>query len=108
MRRYGIMIFFTFTPLAQLLMLKQHYEVLPQLPAGTIKPGILQFQLIVLSLMLIIGIISTLLDVTHNKTYESENIVEWNFSLLLNMYFFAMIFIWKNFRYSLKNHNNSL
>jgi len=102
------MIFFTFTPLAQLLMLKQHYEVLLLLPAGTIKPGLLQFQLIVLILMLLIGIISTLLDVTQNKTYESENIVEWNFSLLLNMYFFAMIFIWKNFRYSLKNHNNSL
>lgn len=107
MRRYGIMVFFTFTPLAQLLMLKQHYEILPLLPAGTIKPGLLQFQLIVLILMLLIGIISTLLDVTQNKTYESENIVEWNFSLLLNMYFFAMIFIWKNFRYSLNNHNNS-
>ena len=107
MRRYGIMIFFTFTPLAQLLLLKQHYKILPSISAGTIKPAALKFQLIVLLLMLMIGILSTLLDVSHNKTYQSENIVEWNFSLLLNMYFLAMVFIWKDYRYSLNNHSSS-
>jgi len=111
MRRYGIMIFFTFTPLAQLLLLKQHYDFLPSMSGGfikpiTIKPGVLHYQLIVILLMLIIGIISIILDVTQNKTYESENIVEWNFSLLLNLYFIGMIFIWKDYRYSLKNDSS--
>jgi len=106
MRRYGIMLFFTLTPLAQLLMLKQHYNILPSLPEGVIKPRVLQYQLTVLLLMLFIGIISTTLEATHNKTYESENIVEWNFSLLLNMYFLGMIFIWKDFRYYLKNDSS--
>lgn len=106
MRRYGIMLFFTLTPLAQLLMLKQHYDILPSLPEGVIKPRVLQYQLTVLLLMLFIGIISTTLEVTHNKTYESENIVEWNFSLLLNMYFLGMIFIWKDFKYYLKNDSS--
>jgi len=111
MRRYGIMIFFTFTPLAQLLMLKQHYNILQSntesiAKPNTIKTGALQYQLIVLCLMLIIGIISLILDITQNKTYESENIVEWNFSLLLNMYFIGMIFIWKNYRYFLKNDSS--
>ena len=103
MRRYGIMIFFTFTPLAQLLMLKQHYNILPSIPEFAIKPRVLHYQLFILLLMLIIGIISITLDVTQNKTYESENIVEWNFSLLLNMYFIGMIFIWKDYRCYLKN-----
>ena len=103
MRRYGIMIFFIFTPLAQLLMLKQHYNILPSMSEGAIKPRVLQYQLFVLLLMLVIGIISIILNVTQNKTYESENIVEWNFSLLLNMYFAGMIFIWKDYRYYLKN-----
>lgn len=103
MRRYGIMIFFTFTPLAQLLLLKQHYNILASMPACAIKPGILNFQLIILLLMLIIGTTSTILDATGNKTYVTENIVEWNFSLLLNMYFLAMIFLWKDYRYYLKN-----
>ncbi len=107
MRRYGIMIFFTLTPLAQLLMLEQHYNILPSLPDGTIKPAVLKYQLFVLLLMLIIAIISTTLEATQNKTYESENIVEWNFSLLLNMYFLGMIFIWKDYRYYLENNTNS-
>jgi hypothetical protein len=102
MRRHGIMVFFTFTPLAQLLMLSQHYNISVSKPEGTIKPWVLHYQLFILLLMLIIGIISITLDVTQNKTYESQNIVEWNFSLLLNMYFLAMIFIWKDYRYYLK------
>ena len=103
MRRFGIMIFFTLTPLAQLLMLNQHYNILRKKPEVSIKPRVLQYQLIVLLLMLIIGIISTLLGVTQNKTYESENIVEWNFSLLLTLYFAGMIFIWKDLRHSFTN-----
>ena len=106
MRRYGIMVFFTFTPLAQLLLLKQHFNILPSLPEGTLNPRVLQYQLVVLLLMLLIGIISTSLDATQSKTYESENIVEWTFSLLLNLYFIGMIFIWKDYRYYLKNESS--
>ncbi len=105
MRRYGIMVFFTFTPLAQLLMLRQHYNISSSKPECAVKPGMLHYQLFILLLMLIIGIISITLDITQKTTYESQNIVEWNFSLLLNMYFLAMIFIWKDFRYYLKNNS---
>ncbi len=107
MRRYGIMVFFIFTPLAQILMLRQHYKLSSSKPAVTIKPWVLHYQLFILLLMLIIGIISITLDVTQNKTYETENIVEWNFSLLLTMYFLGMIFIWKDYRYYLKNDPGS-
>ena len=106
MRRHGIIIFFTFTPLAQLLMLNQHYKLLQTMPESTIqltplKHRVLQYQLILLLLILVIGIISIILDVAEMKTYESENIVEWNFSLLLNLYFAGMILIWKDYRYFL-------
>ena len=100
MRRYGIMVFFIFTPLAQLIMLRQHYNISASKPKSAIKSGVLYYQLFVLLLMLIIGIISITLDVTQNKTYESENIVEWNFSLLLTLYFSGMIFIWKDYRHA--------
>jgi hypothetical protein len=103
MRRYGIMIFFTFTPLAQLLLLKQQYNVLPSLPGVVGRYRVLQSQSVVLFLMLLIGFISILLDVLQIKTTESENIVEWNFSLLLNLYFIGMIFIWKDYCYFLSN-----
>ena len=98
MRRIGAMLYFTLTPLAQSLMLNQHYNILRKKPEVSIKPKVLQYQLIILLLMLIIGAISILLVVTDNITYEIENIVEWNFSLLLNLYFLGMIFIWKGYR----------
>lgn len=104
MRRYGIMVFFTFTPLAQLLMLRQHYDILSSQPDNTIKAIVLHYQLIIIVFMLIFAIISAALDFLQIKTYESENIVEWNFSLLLNMYFAGMIFIWKDYRYHLLNN----
>ena len=107
MRRHGIMVFFTFTPLAQLLLLNQHYKSLSFLAEkNTLLPA-LKYQLIVLILMLMIGIASIVLDIAQIKTDQIENIVEWNFSLLLNMYFLGMVFIWKNFRSVLQTGTTS-
>ena len=99
MRRTGAMLYFILTPLAQFLLLSQHYNISQKKPEVSIKPRVLQYQLIISLLMLIIAVISIFLVVTNNKTYESENIVEWNFSLLLNLYFIGMIFIWKDYRH---------
>jgi hypothetical protein len=99
MRRIGAMLYFTLTPLAQLLLLNQHYNILRKKPEVSIKPKVLQYQLIILLLMLIIGATSIFLVVTNNNTYESENIVEWNFSLLVNLYFLGMVFLWKDNRH---------
>ena len=96
MRRIGAMLYFTLTPLAQSLMLNQHYNILRKKPEVSINPKVLQYQLIILLLMLLIGVISIFLFVTDNITYEIENIVEWNFSLLVNLYFAGMFFIWKD------------
>ena len=85
-------------------MLRQHYDILSSHPGSSIKAIVLHYQLIIILLMLIIGIISAALDILQIKTYESENIVEWNFSLLLNMYFAGMIFIWKDYKYYLLNN----
>ena len=98
MRRYGIMMFFTLTPLAQLLLLNQHFTILKISPETDLNRTALKFQIIVLLLMLCIGLISVLLGATGMKSYQSENIVEWNFSLLLTMYFVGMVFIWKDYR----------
>ena len=101
MRRYGIMIFFTFTPLAQVLVLKLHYKALSLNKSVNLKRSTLQFQLSVLLIMSVIGVISIILDVAQLKTYETENIVEWTFAFLLNMYFAGMVLIWRDYRYHL-------
>ena len=50
-------------------------------------------------LMLIIGVTSLIFVITGNNTSEIENVVEWNFSLLVNLYFAGMILIWKDYRH---------
>ena len=63
MRRYGILVFFTFTPLAMLLLLLQQFEISSLKTAAGIKTTTLnsralKFQLFILLLMLLVGIIS--------------------------------------------------
>jgi len=98
MRRMGAMLYFVLTPLAQLLLFKQHYNISRKKPEFSIKKAAIQYQFIILLLMLIIGVISIFLVVTNNNSSERENIIEWNFSLLVNLYFVGMIFIWKDYR----------
>lgn len=100
MRRYGVIIYFTLTPLAQLLKLNVLYKLKTN-SSLNINHNVLRYQLVILLLMLLIGIISLVIGYTGNKTYESENIIEWNFSLLLAMYFAGTIFLWKNVRINL-------
>jgi len=101
MRRYGIMVFFTFTPLAQVLLLKLHFKALSEAASDNLKRPVLRFQLYVLLIMCIIGVASLILDVAQLKTYQSENIVEWTFAFLLNIYFAGMVYIWRDYRYRL-------
>jgi hypothetical protein len=98
MRRIGAMLYFTLIPLAQSLMLYQHYKLKRNNPEVTIRPKILQYQLIIMMLMLTIGVTSLIFVLTGKSTSEIENIVEWNFSLLVNLYFAGTILIWKDYR----------
>ena len=107
MRRFGILIYFICVPLAQILLLRQHYHILPSLNKGTINLKLLQYQLVIIILMLAIGIISGAMEVMHIKTNESENIAEWNLALLMQLYFLSMVFLWKDYKYYLKNDSDS-
>lgn len=94
MRRQGILVYFTFTPLAQLLLLNQLFK-LKTGSASSINRKALNYQLGVLLLILLIGIISLVINYSGNKTYQSENIIEWNFALLMHLYFAGNIVHWK-------------
>jgi len=98
MRRLGAALYFVLIPLAQSLMLYQHYKVLRERPDSLMQSKVLQYQLVVVLLMLAIAVASVFFVVTGNDTSEIENIVEWNFSLLVNLYSAGMILIWKDYR----------
>ena len=103
MRRFGILFYFIFIPLAQILLLREHYHILPSLKEGMIKMKYLRYQLLIIVLMLLIGSISGFMEAMHIKTNESENIAEWNLALLMQFYFVVMIYIWKEYKYKLIN-----
>lgn len=103
MRRFGIMIYFICIPIAQILLLRQHYHILPSLKKGTIKRIYLQLQLLIVVLMLVVGVVSGVMEMMHIKTNESENIAEWNLALLMQLYFLVIIFLWKDYKYHLTN-----
>ena len=98
MRRHGIMLFYTLTPLAQLLLYREHLRYRDTQLAGT--QFALRLQFVLLLLMLAIGLASAALDLAGGKSYETENIIEWNFTLLMNLYFFGMLSIWRRFQIS--------
>lgn len=99
MRRYGVIFYFTFTPLAQMILLNQLYKLKAVMPALPVDRRVLNFQLATLLLLLLVGIISLILDYSEWQTDVSSNIVEWNFALLTTLYFAGTAWMWKGFRY---------
>jgi len=98
MRRIGAAMYFVLIPLAQSMLLYQHYKVLRKRQDSLIKPKVLQYQFVIVLLMLTIAAASVFFVVAGKNTSEIENIVEWNFSLLVNLYSAGMILIWKDYR----------
>lgn len=99
MRRFGILIYFMCVPVTQILLLRQHYHIFSSSSENMIKAKFLHFQLFIVILMMLIGMISGVMEVMHIKTDESENIAEWNLAMLMHMYFLGMVFLWKDFKY---------
>ena len=84
----------------EILHFRDAYKILRKKPAKfSINAKVLRYQLFIAIVILIIVAISVLLALTGNDTYERENIVEWNISLLVTLYFAGMIFLWKDYRH---------
>lgn len=103
MRRIGVIIYFAFTALAQLLLLRQHKRLVVRLHeiVGPVADKILRYQMSILLLTLAVALSGLFLDVFDMKTTRSENVVEWNFSVLMTLYFAGMVWLWKGFAYQL-------
>ncbi len=101
MRRYGVIFYFTFTPLAQMIMVNQLFKLRKVSPNADIKLGALRYQLTILVLILLLGLISVSLRYIYGPNFERENIVEWNYSLLLTASFAGSIVMWKNLKWNL-------
>lgn len=95
LRLYGIVVFFGLTPFAQLLQMHVLFRYARHQTALRSNRLWLNAQLILCSLMLLLGVGSVILDALYLDSDEIENIIEWNFALLMNFFFIGSFFIWR-------------
>ena len=88
-RRIGIIVFFTFTYLAQLLFTYRVEKLALSDPTYPI-------QLTLCSMVLAIGLLTLILDVTLENYDDYEDAFEWIIALLLQCYFIVSHWSWKN------------
>ena len=101
MRRYGIVFYFSLTPLAQLILIRQVFRLERAKILPSSVKGAATYQLLTCAAMLGIGIVSLILGYTDLETDASQNIVEWNFAILLHLCFLGSYFYWKQTDYRL-------
>ena len=103
-RRIGTVLFFSFTYLAQLLLLAQLQQLRTQLPAvpGRLLRGMWSICIALLAL----GVLTVLLDAWDEAWYETvEDAFEWCLSLLLQANFFLGYLVWRRAGWGLRVSN---
>ena len=100
-RRVGTVLFFSFTYIAQLLLIRQLYELrnrLPRLPSS-----LLHAMLGVSVVLLILGLTTVGLAAWDKSWYKTvENAFEWNLTLLLQCNFLLVYFVWRRANWQLR------
>ncbi|MCW9005969.1 MAG: hypothetical protein OQK70_11965 [Gammaproteobacteria bacterium] len=101
MRRYGVIFYFSLTPLAHLLMINHVNKLKIKNHKIPITRRIIRYQTTIVSMILILGLTSVVMSYTEINTYESENIIEWNYSLLLSLLFASSFYMWRDLKLKL-------
>lgn len=96
-RRIGATIYFSFTFLAQLIITSRLWDLKKQKIVATL--GIVpEIQLLLCSTMFVVGLISIPLSVL---APDADNIIEWNFALLLYANFLPSYAGWKSTQFNI-------
>lgn len=94
MRRYGITLYFAMTILAQMLSIRSLQKL-----KGTLDLKIKRFlsiQFVLITIYWVLGIANVVIKATGvSWADQSENIIEWNFALLMSLYFGLTAMMWK-------------
>jgi hypothetical protein len=100
-RRIGVTFFFSFTFLAQLLLLNR-IKLLSQAGVQTIHLKTYRAKLCVCIIMLLLGLVISPLKALYPENDYLENIIEWNFALLMYIYFIMTYFAWRASNFTAK------
>ncbi|MEP1471407.1 MAG: hypothetical protein ABJK20_19070 [Halieaceae bacterium] len=92
-RRIGTVLFFSFTYIAQLLLVAQLRQLQRSLPE---LQSLAQLMLAICSVLLLLGLLTVVLDAWNEQWYETvEDAFEWVLSLLLQLNFLLGYFLWR-------------
>lgn len=94
MRRFGVYVYFAFSVFAQLILA---IKVLPFAldRKDNVLLGITKVQLVLAIVPFLLGALNLLLKETLENSDPAENMIEWNYSLLMQLYFVLTYFSWK-------------
>ena len=92
-RRLGVISFFSCTYLAELLLARRLWYIALKQP-GVYPLKLAKYKLYLCTFLLVVGLASIPISNYIGKD-ELENIVEWNFSILVYAYFFLIYLGWK-------------
>ena len=102
LRRYGVIVYFSFTALAQLLFTQRLYQLAKRQVIQKLR-FLMHAKMTLCVVMLALGVISAIIDLAvQTKATKSmlDNIIEWNFALAMTAYFFIsfLMFTRTNFK----------
>ncbi len=101
MRRYGIIFYFSLTPLAHMIALNDLLKLKRLNNDERISKQALRYQLTIVSLILILGLINVAISATDNDSDKTENIIEWNYALLMSLLFAGTLGMWSKLKLKL-------
>lgn len=94
-RRIGVVLFFSLTYIAQLLLVGQWWRLRPQLPSVPDLP--LRGMWLLCSMLLAAGVLTVLLDAWDENYYETvEDAFEWVLAMLLQTNFLLGYLVWRS------------
>jgi len=98
-RRIGVIIYFTFTYLAQLLFTYHLGKVHRQL--HLLSSRTYHFLIGLNTTVLSIGLLSLILGITMTNYDAIEDAIEWNLALLIHIYFLGIYVTWRNSEFAI-------
>lgn len=101
MRRYGIIFYFSLTPLAHLIVLNDLFKLKRLHNDERISESALHYLLTIISLILILGLINVAISATGIGSDKTENMIEWNYALLMSLLFAGTLGMWSKLKLEL-------
>ena len=92
MRRYGVTVYFAFTALAQLLLAARLHK-LPGAAKARLGRGVVGPKIAFTAAMLALGLVN-IPAANFFAVFRIENVIEWNFALLMHGYFALTAIAW--------------